>query len=413
MKKTPLHLFEGYGVELEYMIVHRDTLDVLPVCDKVIAAVAGENASEVAPGDIAWSNELVLHVIELKTNGPAKMLEELPEKFQDSIRKINALLEPLDGCLMPTGMHPWMDPHRETRLWPHEYTEVYKAYDRIFGCQGHGWSNLQSAHLNLPFGSDAEFGRLHAAIRLVLPILPALAASSPVVENRFAGYLDFRMETYRHNQRKIPQIAGEIIPEPVFTRADYEREILQKSYRAIQPYDPMNILQHEWLNSRGAIARFDRSTIEIRVLDLQECPQADLAILAATVAVIKALAAERWCSLNVQQSWGAAPLAQIFLDCVKSAESALIDHPDYLAIFDFPGKRATAGELWSHLIETRLPGNDTLHPWRETLHFILQKGTLASRILRATGKKFTPNQLKETYRQLCVCVHEGQLFTIE
>ncbi len=412
MKRTPLHLFEGYGVELEYMIVHRHTLDVLPVCDKVIAAVAGENASEVEFGDIAWSNELVLHVIELKTNGPAKTLEGLPEKFQNHIRKINALLEPLEGCLMPTGMHPWMDPHRETRLWPHEYTEVYKAYDRIFGCQGHGWSNLQSAHLNLPFGSDAEFGRLHAAIRLVLPILPALAASSPVVENRLAGFLDFRMETYRHNQRKIPQIAGKIIPEPVFTRADYEREILQKSYRAIQPYDPLNILQHEWLNSRGAIARFDRGTIEIRVLDLQECPQADLAILAATVAVIKALAAERWCSLNVQQSWEVAPLAQIFLDCVKSAERTLMDHPDYLAIFDFPGKRATAGELWSHLMETLLPGNDALQPWQETLRVILQEGTLASRILRATGKEFTPNRLKSTYRQLCACVHEGRQFKV-
>ena len=36
--------------------------------------------------------------------------------------------------------------------------------------------------LNLPFSSDEEFGRLHAAIRLLLPLLPALAASSPLVE---------------------------------------------------------------------------------------------------------------------------------------------------------------------------------------------------------------------------------------
>ena len=48
----------------------------------------------------------------------------------------------------------------------------------------------------------------------------------------------------------------------------------------------------EWLNARGAIARFGRGTIEIRVLDVQECPQADLAICAAVVEVLQALVAE-------------------------------------------------------------------------------------------------------------------------
>ena len=50
---------------------------------------------------------------------------------------------------------------------------MYEAYDRIFDCRGHGWANLQAVHLNLPFSGDEEFGRLHAAIRLVLPIMPA------------------------------------------------------------------------------------------------------------------------------------------------------------------------------------------------------------------------------------------------
>ena len=31
----------------------------------------------------------------------------------------------------------------------------------------------------VPFADDAEFGRLHAAIRLALPIAPGIAASSP------------------------------------------------------------------------------------------------------------------------------------------------------------------------------------------------------------------------------------------
>ena len=68
-----LHLFEAYGVELEHMIVDAETLDVKPVADRLLAAVSegDEPEAEVELGDVAWSNELVLHVIELKTNGPA------------------------------------------------------------------------------------------------------------------------------------------------------------------------------------------------------------------------------------------------------------------------------------------------------------------------------------------------------
>ena len=42
-------------------------------------------------------------------------------------------------------------------------------------------------HVNLPFADDAQFARLHAAIRLVLPLLPALAASSPIAEGSVIG----------------------------------------------------------------------------------------------------------------------------------------------------------------------------------------------------------------------------------
>ena len=75
MSAAPLRLFQGFGIELEYMIVDARTLDVRPLCDRAIEAELGEVASDVERGEIAWSNELALHVIELKTNGPAAALE--------------------------------------------------------------------------------------------------------------------------------------------------------------------------------------------------------------------------------------------------------------------------------------------------------------------------------------------------
>ena len=53
---------------------------------------------------------------------------------------------------------------------------------------------------------------------------------------------------------------------------------------------PKAMLQDEWLNSRGAVARFEPgNTIEIRVLDVQECPQADVAICALIADVLERL----------------------------------------------------------------------------------------------------------------------------
>lgn len=413
----PLHLFEGFGIELEYMIVHDETLSVLPISDEILHTVAGEYVSEIEIGDLRWSNEMVLHVIELKTNGPAPSLEELPQKFNEHITYINNLLKLMGGRLMPSAMHPWMNPAYEMKLWPHEYNPVYETFNKIFGCQGHGWSNLQSIHINLPFADDKEFARLHAAIRLLLPILPALAASSPIVEGQLTGLLDNRLDVYRTNARQVPSVTGRIIPEPVFTRHDYENQILQRMYRDIAPYDPAGILQHEWLNARGAIARFDRNTIEIRVLDIQECPLADLAISAVIVAVLKALIAERWINFTSQQSWPVKPLEAILLATITHGELAIITNNLYLEAFEFPSPRkCTAGELWQHLVETLLAttieANDpsSLPFWVDPLRIILQQGSLSRRIIRSIGTETSLERIKTVYRELSNCLAEGKMF---
>ena len=403
---SPLSLFAGYGIELEYMIVDSASLDVLAIADKLIHAVAGDYRSEAEQGELAWSNEMVLHVIEIKTNGPAGALEPLAGLFQRDITRINALLAPHEACLMPGAMHPWMDPRSDTRLWPHEYNPVYEAYDRIFGCRGHGWSNLQSVHLNLPFAGDAEFARLHAAIRVLLPVLPALAASSPIVAGQFTGMLDYRLEAYRLNARKIPSITGRVIPETVSSRGDYEAGILGPMYRDIAPFDPESILRHEWLNSRGAIARFDRSAIEIRVVDIQECSLADLAVLAAIVSALQRLAAEEWGDLKAQQALTTEELEAILLETARSGEQAVIDNTRFLRVVKFPERRCEARDLWHHLIEAAPAGEI----WRTPLSTILRSGPLARRLLRAAGKEPKRSRLIAVYAELCRCLAEGRQF---
>src|SRR5439155_21189196 len=83
MSRRGLHLFEGYGVELEYMIVDAETLNVRPICDELLKGAAGKVVDSVdMPGGVTWSNELVLHVVELKATQPLARLEGAAAGFQ-------------------------------------------------------------------------------------------------------------------------------------------------------------------------------------------------------------------------------------------------------------------------------------------------------------------------------------------
>ncbi len=405
MNKGPLHLFEAVGVELEYMLVDAATLDVRPAVDEVLKAQAGAYISDVEDGPITWSNELVRHVVEVKVTSPVAQLDGVATAFQASLARIQALAGTIGARLLPTAMHPWMDPGRETELWPHESAEIYRMFDRIFDCRRHGWANLQSVHINLPFCGDEEFARLHAAIRLVLPLIPALAASSPVMEGRVTGVLDNRLDVYVNNSRKIPQITGAVIPERVFSAADYEAKIFQPMFRAIAPYDPEGVLQDEFLNARGAIARFDRGAIEIRLTDVQETPAADLAIVAAVVHAVRAQVEGRYAPLTAQQAWEPEPLRTLLQATLREGEATPITNRSFLDAWGIDHE-VNAAAVWQaitsdlHLKDRDLAG---------ALAHIQQHGTLARRMLRRLPATPSRKDLSILYRELADCLAEGRL----
>ena len=410
----PIALFERFGVELEYMIIDRATMDVRPIADEVIRAITGAYTSDAEPdgehGEISWSNELVAHVIELKTQHPAASLAGLGDRFHDHVQKINAILEPMGARLLPTAMHPWMDPHREAKLWPHEYNAVYEKFNSIFSCKGHGWSNLQSTHINLPFANDEEFGRLHAAIRVILALVPAIAASSPFQEGRATGIADTRLDHYRVNSARIPSMTGLIIPESVHTRAEYEQTILERIYRDLAPHDPEGILRYEWANARGCIARFDRGAIEIRVVDVQECPRADLAIVGVITHAVRGLVEERWSTGIAQRRLATEPLHEILKRCITEGEHAMINYAPLLEVMGLPTAPVTAGGVWAALsaraAEDGAPGGSDAVA-------LTRAGTLSSRMRQAVGETVDRASLGRVCDDLADCLARNEMFGME
>lgn len=399
--------FSAYGIELEYMLVDRDTLDVQPIADRVLAT------TPVAHPLVDCSNELVNHVIEIKNPHPTD-LAQLGAAFQKQVRQLNHQLAVSNACLMPTAMHPWMDPTRETRLWPHDDQNIYGTFDGLFDCKRHPWANVQSMHINLPFANDHEFEKLLSAIRVVLPILPAIAASSPIADGITTGWMDYRMHVYPAQSPSQRRIVGDVIPEVVKSKSEYESQILAPLYADIEPLDPQWKLRFEWLNARGAIARFDRNAIEIRVMDVQECPAADIALAAWVIDAVSALYHEQFSGLLAQQGLTNFALQNILNQCNRDAEWARITDPQYLALWDYQGDEPTAMGLWRHLSEN-LVRNDAPHVslWQSHFALISEHGCLARRILHALDHSSPVKSLHSVYRQLSGQLQDGTFFVPE
>ena len=283
-----------------------------------------------------------------------------------------------------------------------------------------GHIHASSVHLNLSFDGDDEFGELHAAIRLLLPLIPAIAASSPYLDSKYTGFKDARIEVYRHNQDKVPEIAGLVIPEKAYTYDEYNTQIFDKVKKAIAPYDPEHLLNHFFLNSRGAIARFDRGAIEIRLVDIQECPNADIAIVEMEVATLKAIANGRLfkpaagCApvtaktyREMLRDFDTARLSEMLTQTSRDAENTIIDWPEFLAVFGMSGK-CTAGELWKHVFD--IVKGDLTEVSESTLEKMLARGTLSSALYCALGDTPSREDFVREYGKLANCLAHNRLY---
>ena len=116
-------------------------------------------------------------------------------------------------------------------------------------------------------------------------------------------------------------------------------------YQSIAPFDSEAILQDEWLNSRAAIARFDRHAIEIRIIDNQESPLIDLAFIEAIVEVLKYLVANPH-----SNALATSELKLIYDATIEAGSHTHIANQDYFHALGIPSATSyTAKEIWRAL----------------------------------------------------------------
>ena len=263
------------GTEHEYSINDRQ-FHALPVSDEILREICGRFESEILFGDVKLGKELQKTVLEMVPRTHADNLTVLETQLTRGMARFNHIFGGRYQ-LLGLGMHPTAQ-IRDIPVWDHDEGEYYEVYDRLFDIRQHGWLNIQALQVNLSYQSSRDLVTQYNKIRILLPYLVAVTASSPVVEGKLTGHCDNRLLFYRENQKEIPRICNGVIPETIHSVADYHarREEIYNELRL----RGAEILCEEWVDSAGVIIRFSRKCLEIKALDEQESIRSDMAVCA-------------------------------------------------------------------------------------------------------------------------------------
>ena len=372
--------FEVAGMELEYPTVDRD-LNVVSLVEPAFRVLAGRGTSDVDLGAVAFSNEIADHVFEIKTQQPVRSLAHAEAALAEGIQRFSAVLHAEFGArLLPTGMHPWFDPRRG-RLWTRSGLRVYTTYARLFDVRTHGWMNVHAAHLNLPLGREVDAMAMHTAAALLIPYLPALAASSPMYDGELQPAADGRLAWILEHQARIPESCGEIVPEYVEGFGDYRKRILAPMYRALDRLPDTGAIRHEFFNTRGAILRFARRAMEVRVLDTQECVKMDVAVAVFVRAALRHLT-QRVARDRVELPEHAV-LVEDFRACIRDGSAARVRAPHLDVERDADGTAEARAVLRHLLAGARRTVRRDETAFLELAERVIETGTLSERIRAA------------------------------
>jgi gamma-glutamyl:cysteine ligase YbdK (ATP-grasp superfamily) len=384
------------GPEHEFSLVNQE-LKVLPITDKIIKDYCGKIINFVELPTFTFGKEIQLHVMEIKASSPFKSPVKFEETMQNAVSTLNQIVHKHGALLLGTGMHPLLK-LEDTAIWSHYHRKIYQEYGKIFKLNQHGWLNIQSFHLNLPYRKEADGIQMHNLLANLCAYLPAIAASSPIYEGKAGPDVDNRLHFYKINQKEIPSVTGEIIPEYADSFSQYKHEVIGRYSEALSKAGAGKILlSREWVNSRGVIFRFDRSALEIRVMDEQECIKSDVALSCFIRATLRGLIALKAELLPHDL------LVKDFNAVVKEGLNAQVLSPD--------GK--TARQVCQHYFDLALDYAD--EDEKKYLWLIkkrLEEGNLSElirdRVLRRAGKTDFREAIINVYSTLIKCLSDNE-----
>ena len=364
------------------MIVDARTLAVRPIADRLLAAAGSEDGSDVERGAAAWSNELALHVVEIKTNGPVARLGGVGELMQSQIREIDRAAR---AARRATDAERDAPVHGSTRRAAAVAARERRHLPRL------------RSHLRLPrprLGQSPERPR-QPAVRgrrrvRAAPRRDPGGAADPARAGRElpgGGRTPDRARRHPHVGLRRQRRAGAVgrrcgraraglHPARVRggpARRDLPRPRAARSRGRAAP----RVGERARLRSRDSTAARSRSASST-------CRSARPPTSPSRGRRSRRCA--RWSRsvtpVRRSSAAGRSPaLAAVLRDAIAAGDEAIVGDDAYLRLFGFPGRApCRARDLWQHLIETEARRDPAFAEWEPALALYVAEGCLARRI---------------------------------
>ncbi len=249
------------GLEEEFAILDRDSLDLTPGYEDLSAAAAEDPVL-----GRSVSGELISSEIEIRS-GRGEDVHDAISRQQLHRRLLFGLAASHGVELGATGTHPWAD----YRAQPIIDTEHYHRVED--GLKWVAWrNNTFSMHVHVGIRGADRAVRVCDRLRPALPVLLAISANSPFIDGRDSGLASMRSQTFT---KSFPRCG---IPEPFGdwrTFSDYVDFLVRSN--SIVEYTQV------WWSVRPHLSF---GTVEVRICDAQSSAEESDALARLIVATV-------------------------------------------------------------------------------------------------------------------------------
>jgi gamma-glutamyl:cysteine ligase YbdK (ATP-grasp superfamily) len=395
----PYRMLEVFGPEHEYSIVNEE-LKPLPIAEQMIKDYCGKNSDLVFQPRFNFGKEVAQHQIEIKAKKPFKQPEILEENMQLGVTTLLEFLnKKYHAHLLGTGMHPTLKLEETRARWPiTRKPDTLQELKKIFDFKSHGWLNIQSFQLNLPYYNQKGAVILYNALTHLCAYLPAISASSPICEGNLGPNVDNRLHHYKIKMKEIPSITGDVVPDYITSLDQYRKEVVGSYQQDLANAGiAENIVHADWIDQRGLMFKLSRRAIELRIMDEQECIKSDVALSCFIRAAVRGLIVKN----------NRLPPHELLVNdynaIVKNGLSAEVMHPE--------GK--TARQVCQHFFNLASEyANESEHKYLWIVQKRIAEGSLSELIRDRVSNKAKKTTLKEAvvsvYTQLLEALADNQ-----
>ena len=384
-------------IELDYFIADKDSLSPSPLAGKLLESAAGKKCSVYYPDEtksyISWASGTGLCTLKIKADLGRCNIRDAEKSVYEQITIINKHLNKFNAFLLPSAVNPFTS----------VYYEVFKTYNSEipenssteFEC----CSGVHFMNLILKFEDENQFYRLFSAVRLILPIIPALTSGSPLLRSRYNGILDNGLDLVKSNRDGRSGSNVRIIPESVKNRKEYESGSIAEIYKS----EKSNMGNDNY--NRTVTVDFERGRLSLKVFNMQESPHVDFALARFITYVLELLVNCR-CGAHNQASVSTEELSNLLDEVIEKGLTAISYNEDYLKLLSINRQeKLSAWGIWMILSKKVRDYAGVKFPPVEN---ILKTGSLSERILKQTDKK----TVFEVYKDLACCLEENTMMLV-